>query len=194
MLENKTNLFSYTLHPKLRFTAETEDDCTLNYLDLSIRRTTTGSKTAIYRKPTFRDTIIPFTSNHPMQHKYAAVKYLYNRLDSYNLQQTENQQELNIIHNILHNNSFPIKPHKPRTPKPVCPDCNKAYMGQTRRQFSSHYKEHKTAWHNNSTTSNFAQHLTEESHSSRPMNQTMQITHYHKKEHILTHWRDTTST
>jgi len=42
--------------------------------------------------------------------------YLYKRLNSYNLQQREYQQELNMIHNILHNNSFPIKLHKPPTP------------------------------------------------------------------------------
>ena len=78
-----------SLQPKLRFTAETEDEYTLNYLDISIRRTITGMRTAIFRKPTFTDTIIPFTSNHPMQHKYATVRYLYNRTDSYNLQQKE---------------------------------------------------------------------------------------------------------
>jgi len=80
-----------SLHPKLRFTTETEDDCTLNYLDLSICRTSTGLRTAIFRKPTLTDTIIPFTSNHPMQHKYATVRYLYSRLDSYNLHQREYQ-------------------------------------------------------------------------------------------------------
>jgi len=98
-----------SLHPKLRFTAETEDDFTLNYLDLPIRRKPTGLRTAIFRKPKFTDTIIPFAFNHSIQHKYATVRYLYNRLDSYNLQEREYQQELNIIHNILHNNSFPIK-------------------------------------------------------------------------------------
>jgi hypothetical protein len=46
---------------------------------------------------------------------------MYNRLESYNLQQKEYQQELNIIHNILHNNSFPIKPHKPPTTNPENP-------------------------------------------------------------------------
>jgi len=56
-----------------------------------------------------------------IQHKYATARYLYNRLDSYNLQQRKYQQELNIIHNILHNNSFPIKPHKPQTPNPDKP-------------------------------------------------------------------------
>jgi hypothetical protein len=47
-----------SLHPKLQFTAETETDHTLNYLDLSIHRTPTNIKTAIYRKPTFTNTII----------------------------------------------------------------------------------------------------------------------------------------
>jgi hypothetical protein len=44
-----------------------------------------------------------------------------NSLDSYNLQQEEYQHELNIIHNILHNNAFPIKPHKPPTHNPTRP-------------------------------------------------------------------------
>jgi hypothetical protein len=110
-----------SLHPKLQFTAETENDHTLNYLDISIQRTPTNIKTAIYRKPTFTDTIIPFSSNHPPHHKYATVKYLYNRLNTYNLQHEEYQQELLMIHNILHNNSFPIRPHKPHTRNPVNP-------------------------------------------------------------------------
>jgi len=100
-----------SLHPKLRFMAETEDDCTLNYLDLTICRTPTGLRTAIFRKTTFKDTIILFISSHPTQHKHAAIRYLHNRFESYNLQKREYQQELNIILNILHNNSFPIKPH-----------------------------------------------------------------------------------
>ena len=58
-----------SLHHKLQFTAETEIDHTLNYLDLSLHRTSTNIKAAIYRKPTFTDTIIPFNSNHPAQHK-----------------------------------------------------------------------------------------------------------------------------
>jgi len=99
------------VHPKLQFTAEAERDHTLNYLDISIHRTPTNVKTTTYRKPTFKDIIIPHTFNHPTHHKYAAVRFLFNRLDSYNLQE-EHQHELNIIHNILHNNAFPIKPHK----------------------------------------------------------------------------------
>jgi len=51
-------------------------------------------------------------SNHPTQHKYAAVRFLFNRLNSYDLQEKEYQQELNVIHNILYNNSLPTKPPK----------------------------------------------------------------------------------
>jgi len=108
------------MQPKLQFTAEAERDHTLNYLDISINRTPTNVKTAIYRKPTFMDTLISYTSNYPTHHKYAAVRFLFNGLDSYNPQQQEYQQELNIIHNILHN-TFPIKPYKPPTHNPVRP-------------------------------------------------------------------------
>jgi hypothetical protein len=71
-----------SLHPKLQFMAETEKDHTLNFPDISVRRTPTNMRTAIFRKPTFTDTIIPFTSNHPTHHKYATVKFLYNRFDT----------------------------------------------------------------------------------------------------------------
>jgi hypothetical protein len=65
-----------------------------------------------------KDPVIPFTSNHPPAHKFATIRYLYNRLDNYNLHLEEYLQELQIIHSILHKNSFPITPHRPRTDTP----------------------------------------------------------------------------
>jgi len=117
-----------TLHPNLKFTAEIERDI-INYLDISIQKLL---KTSIYRKPTFRDTIIPYTSNHPTQHKYAVVKFLSNRLNAYNLQEQEYKQELSVIQNILHNNSFPIKPQKQQP-------------NNTKRQHSTQTSKHKWA-------------------------------------------------
>jgi hypothetical protein len=73
---------------------------------------------SIYRKPTFTDTIIPYTSNHPTQHKFAAVRFLYNRLNTHDLLTEDYKQEEQIIHNILKNNSFPIRPQKPSNLKP----------------------------------------------------------------------------
>ena len=97
------------IHPKLQFTAEVERENKLNYLDITIHRTPTNLKTSIYRKPVFTSTIIPYISNHPTEHKCAAVKFPFNRLNLYALQKEDYQHELNIIHNTLYNNSFPIR-------------------------------------------------------------------------------------
>ena len=56
-----------TVHPKLRFTAETESDNKINYLDITIHNTPIGWKTSIYRKPTFTGTIIPYSNQPPTQ-------------------------------------------------------------------------------------------------------------------------------
>ena len=102
-----------SLHQNLHFTGEIEHNNTINYLDIIIHKTPSNIKISVYRKPTFAHTIIPYTSIHPTQHKYAAVRFLYNCLNTYQLQPAEYQLEENIIHNILHNNTFPILPKKP---------------------------------------------------------------------------------
>ena len=101
------------IHSKLHFTANIEQNNTLNYLDISIHKTTNNTKTSIYRKLMFSDTTIRYTSSHPVQHKYTAIKFLHNTLKTYQLHKEEDQQEENIIHNILYNNSFPTQPQKP---------------------------------------------------------------------------------
>jgi len=89
------------------------------YLDITIHRTPTGWKTSIHRKPTFTDSIIPYSSNHPAQHKYAAVRYLYNRLHTYNLHDQVYVAEENSIHNIMFNKAFPIPPKDQTPPKEI---------------------------------------------------------------------------
>jgi len=105
------------VRPRLKFTAEIETDNKINCLDITIHRTPTDWRTYIYRKPTFTHTIIPYTSNHPTQHKYAAIRYLYNRLNTHDLLKEDYAKEENIIQNIIHNSSFPIHPRKPPTHK-----------------------------------------------------------------------------
>jgi hypothetical protein len=102
-----------TIHPQLKFTAEQETNNQLNYLDITIHRTPTNWDFAIYRKPTFTDNIIPYGSNHPNQHKYATVRFLYDRLNTYNLQEDYYNAAVATIQNILHNNCFPISPPTP---------------------------------------------------------------------------------
>jgi hypothetical protein len=103
------------LHPNMKFTTEAESNnrIQVNYLDITIHRTPTNWVTSIHRKPTFTDTIIPHSSNHPAQHKYAAIRFLYNRLNTYHLNENERKEEENTIRNILSNDGFPVHTHIP---------------------------------------------------------------------------------
>jgi len=52
-------------------------------MDLTIHRDVNSFSIDIYRKPTYTDSIIPIDSCHHIEHKYAAIRYLQNRLNSY---------------------------------------------------------------------------------------------------------------
>ena len=67
-------LMTNSLHHNLQFTEELAKDNTLNYLDITIHKTHTNIKISGYRKTTFTHTLIPYTSNHPIQQKYAAIR------------------------------------------------------------------------------------------------------------------------
>jgi hypothetical protein len=103
-----------TLHSNILFTHEEEHDKYINYLDTTIQRHNSHISISVYTKPTYTDSIIPHDSNHPTQHKYAAVRFLYNRLDTYQLQGKNYTQEENIICCTLHNNQFPLHDHIPK--------------------------------------------------------------------------------
>jgi hypothetical protein len=244
------------IHPNLTFTAEQEKDQKLNFLDITIHKTPNKWDFSIHRKPTFTDTIIPYDSNHPHQHKYATTRFLYNRLHTYNIQGYHKKTETSTITNILQNNGFPTQPphKKPRkeiavkptnTPTPTpkwatftytgketylitklfnntnikigfktnnsilttlarkkqytdinsksgiykltCPDCGKAYVGQTGRDFITRFKEHRHAFRTANQSYSFAKHLTENLHHFGCMEETMEILHLQNKgKHLNT--------
>jgi hypothetical protein len=240
------------IHTNFIFTAEQEKDHKLNFLDITIHKTPNSWDFAIHRKPTFTDTIIPYDSNIPHQHKYAATRFLYKRLHTYNIQGDHLKTETSTITNILHYNGFPtLKPHlKPKkeiavrqkntpTPTPTprwatftytgketylitkllkntnikigfktnnsilttlarkkqytdinsksgvykltCPDCEKAYIGQTGRDFTTRFKEHRHAFRTANQSNSFAKHLTENLHHFGCMKETMEILHLQNK-------------
>jgi hypothetical protein len=71
--------------------------------------------------------------------------------------------------------------------KLTCPDCNKAYIGQTGRSFAERYNEHKNAFKTNMHSSNYAKHIREQVHTFGPIHETMQILQYHGKgTHLIT--------
>ena len=97
-------------HKNIQFTMELEHENTINYLDLTISKNhdTNQLTFEIYRKPTATDTIIHATSNHPQQHKIAAIRHLITRLEHTPLTKKGYNQELNTIYNIATNNGYTI--------------------------------------------------------------------------------------
>jgi hypothetical protein len=94
------------LNTKLVFTLERQKDRKINFLDITIYREQSELSTDIYRKPTFTDVIIPNDSCHPKEHKMAAVRYLYNRINSYQLSSDSMQKENNTTIQILTSNKY----------------------------------------------------------------------------------------
>jgi hypothetical protein len=65
--------------------------------------------------------------------------------------------------------------------KLTCPDCKKAYVGQTGQNFHTRYKEHKRAFNYNTSQSKFAQHIITQGHTFDTFQNTMEILHIHEK-------------
>jgi hypothetical protein len=70
------------ISPKLKFTIEKETDGRINFLDTTIIREPDKLSTDIYRNLTYTDIIIP-DDCHPLEHKMAAIRYLYTRINTY---------------------------------------------------------------------------------------------------------------
>jgi hypothetical protein len=60
----------------------------------------------IYRKPTTTDTTIHYNSNHPMEHKMAAYRFLLNRVHQLPITQEYKEQEMNTIYQIAKKNGY----------------------------------------------------------------------------------------
>ena len=73
------------LMPTMKFTMEKEKNNRINFLDITIVKEHNKLTFDIYRKPTTTDSIIPYDSCHPIEHKLAAVRYLTNRMNTYHL-------------------------------------------------------------------------------------------------------------
>jgi len=57
----------------------------INFLDITIHTEKTNFPIEIYRKPKYKDFITPNDSCHPTEHTLAAIRYLYSRINSYQL-------------------------------------------------------------------------------------------------------------
>jgi hypothetical protein len=107
-IDTVLNQFNTATSP-LQFIIEPERQ--INFLHLTIFRDTHQLSYGIYRKATTTDSIIPFTSCHPQDHKHSAIRYFCNRLITYPLHEQHKIQEEQIINHILRPNSYPPPQH-----------------------------------------------------------------------------------
>jgi hypothetical protein len=97
------------MHPSMKYNLEVEHDSIINFLDLKTYRHSVKILIRIYRKPTFTDVTIPAESNHPMQYKTSAFKYMLDRANKLPTSNEENIKELGIINIIAKNNGYNMK-------------------------------------------------------------------------------------
>jgi hypothetical protein len=95
------------MHPKITFTVETDNNRCLNYLDLTISLMDNRHNFAIYRKPTYTDSVIPADSKHCFSQKMAAFYSLVNRLINVPLKKKDFENEKAIIKQIAVANGYP---------------------------------------------------------------------------------------
>lgn len=106
-----TNFLNYlnSLHNKIEFTLEHEQNKSINFLDLHIENVNNKHEFSIYHKPTHTDTTLHNTSTHPLVHKHAAYHSMVHRLLKIPMTPENYNKELNIIKQIAVANGFDIK-------------------------------------------------------------------------------------
>lgn len=92
----------------IKFTSESEIDKSLNFLDLTIKRTNQGLQFSIFRKPTNTDHCIDYFSDHPTAHKLAFFNSMLHRLFIIPLHYNDFKKEVQVILQIAKNNNYPV--------------------------------------------------------------------------------------
>ena len=92
----------------LEFKINEEENQTTNYLYLAIKRKRNNIELSIYRKPTYIDIAIHFSSNHPHDHKRAGFLYYINRTFTMPITERAGEQEWDTIITMAQNNGFPV--------------------------------------------------------------------------------------
>jgi len=96
-----------TIDKNLQFKMFTEENNTINYLDISIH-SNNNMHLNIYRKPTSTDTTIQFSSNHPYEHKIAAFMCYIHRMITLPITEKSKQEEWKTILTIAKNNGYSV--------------------------------------------------------------------------------------
>jgi hypothetical protein len=90
----------------MKFTIDEGKENKINFLYITISKDVNDISFDFYRKPATTHTIIPNDFFHPQERKLAAIRYLANRMEIYNLSATNKEKENNTIKQILYNNKY----------------------------------------------------------------------------------------
>ena len=97
-----------SLHPALRFTREDEQDGSLPFMDVNVKRLTDGNvATSIYRKPTFTGLFTPWDSYSSTRYKVNLVRTLAHRARRICSTSALLDVELYSLKTILRRNGYP---------------------------------------------------------------------------------------
>jgi hypothetical protein len=92
-----------SIHRTLIFSKQGETDNSLNFLDVTLRRTESNFTVITFRKRT-TDCVIRNTSYYSPSQKLAFITFLCNRIHTCPLEEEEKEKETHIIRQIVENN------------------------------------------------------------------------------------------
>jgi len=95
------------IHNNLELCPTPEQNDRVSFLDLEIIRRTPHLEIDIYWKPTTTDTTISYLSNHPLEQKLVAYRFLIDRMLNLLLHKNHLANEWQTILHIAKNNHFP---------------------------------------------------------------------------------------
>ena len=95
------------IHNNLKHCPTPEQNNRVSFFDLEIITHTPHLEIDKFREPTTTDTTISYLSNHPLEQKLAAYRFLIDRMLNLPLHKNRLQNEWQTILNIAKNNHFP---------------------------------------------------------------------------------------
>ncbi|BHF78699.1 hypothetical protein SprV_0602181200 [Sparganum proliferum] len=97
-----------SVDPDIQFTMEAETNNQLPFLDVLVRRCTTGQlQTAVFRKSTDTRQTLHFNSNHPLSHKRSCVRTLFQRVETHCSTPEDKRAERMYLQNLFAANGYP---------------------------------------------------------------------------------------
>ena len=99
-----------SLHPKTKFTMETEQNSQLPFLDTLIQRNSDNIVSVrVYRKPAHRDQYLKFTSHHLARAKKSVITSLFTRAKNIISNPSDQEKEENHLTAVLQGDGYPKK-------------------------------------------------------------------------------------